>query len=90
MLNTPEAGPEVVGAKVIFTVQLEYTGNPEGQLLVWTNGPAAVIEIEFMSPKLVLVSVTAETALREPTAWGEKLREVGDRVMPGLSILSGI
>jgi hypothetical protein len=30
MLNTPEAGPEEVGAKVIFTVQLEYTGNAEG------------------------------------------------------------
>ena len=50
----------------------------------------ALIEIEFISPVLVLASVTAETALREPTVWGEKLRDVGDRVMPGLSILSGI
>ena len=37
MLNTTEAGPQVVGAKAIFMVQLEYTGNPEDLRIAWSS-----------------------------------------------------
>ena len=92
ILSEPAAGPYVWGKKETETVQLEFGGSDDGQLLLcMRKRPVPPMLMAPMNdrgkfPVLLLVRVTVEGVLALPTGWAENVSDVADKTMLGFTV----
>ena len=87
ILSEPAAGPYVWGRKETETVQLEFGGSDDGQLLLcMRKRPVAPMNDSGKFPVLLLVRVTVEGVLALPTGWAENVSDVADKTMLGFTV----
>jgi hypothetical protein len=82
-LRVPESAPLPVGAKTILAEQLWPTARVlfrARQVFVSVKLPVTLIELMFTVEVPVFVMVTVWGALTVPTAWGPKVKVVGESV----------